>query len=384
MTISGTDLWSYLSEISTFQNRNIELNWIEREFIQLFAERPYLYKGEISTLHNSRLRPITSKYIPTKIKRSYKKPMKPEKVLMRMKKLHDLKLIETFEKVSNRHRKYYTLSKGGIYYVIGNGISIHGQLLKPLLRNHPENIIFKTFLYPYFESNTLLKITDFDVASATSLITFGILISRISAYLNRCCNETEIALSSLSSINKGSDAPHFRNIFVWQRVPGDNDAHLLHFLKQKFDFNWIANDKLEIAKSEDRHTIWISHRSNVISIKLSKKIDSAIIKNKGKKISELPVLVVDDELYVVGYLDPEGKKQMLEGIVTDFKNYLISSVSTLILAITLDLQVLPELYRVILSEDATFIQALSRVKEEFDVTNRKFYESYSQLMAIRK
>ena len=108
----------------------------------------------------------------------------------RVKKLHKLNLIQAVEKESDHAAKYYRLSIGGLYNLIYKRRKSFLRLFKRMLENHGDNIIFNTFLYPYFNRATMME-------STLSLISF----SKVCSYLYDCCDVTETELDSIKSAN---------------------------------------------------------------------------------------------------------------------------------------------------------------------------------------
>ena len=71
----------------------------------------------------------------------------------RMQKLRSVNLIEEVKKESKHGAKYYKLSTAGIYRLLTNSESMTYSK-DQLFKNYGNNIIFRTFLYPYFEPET--------------------------------------------------------------------------------------------------------------------------------------------------------------------------------------------------------------------------------------
>ncbi|MFA4957848.1 MAG: DUF262 domain-containing protein [Candidatus Methanoperedens sp.] len=57
------------------------------------------------------------------------------------------------------------------------------------------------------------------------------------------------------------------NLFIWDKVPGNDNKKLLEFLIQKFDIEWIKVAKIE--KIEDNKTIRVFSEKNSLSLKLN-------------------------------------------------------------------------------------------------------------------
>jgi hypothetical protein len=254
-----------INEISDFPNRNVALGPVEEEFLIFFAENPCLSAYQVWALHNS-------PHNLWRYKRIHKHEPKPKiykNVHKRIKRFYELKLIEKEGKESEHGAIYYRLSTGGIYYLIHNKSRDFITLLKNVLQNHGDNIIFKTFLDPYIKRGTLLQIR------STSRI------SNICSYLRECCEAIERALES---INKNRTGYVVEQVFLWQDVPGVDNHRLIDFLKREFNVNWLDNP--EIIKFPDGNTIKISHGSKSILIKLNDKKDKAVLTINRKNLYE--------------------------------------------------------------------------------------------------
>jgi hypothetical protein len=136
-------------------------------------------------------------------------------------RLYELNLIENVEKESERGAKYYRLSTGGIYNLIRKQRRLFIKIIKNVLQNYEDNIIFKMLLYPYLEKNTILHIYDTR------------LLSKICGYLYDCCEATEIALDSINNIDGGYIS---EEVFYLERRSGCIQSQAIKFSKTEVQF----------------------------------------------------------------------------------------------------------------------------------------------------
>jgi hypothetical protein len=338
--------FSFINEISGFHNRNIDLGPVEDEFLKYFAQNPCLSAYQLWGLHNSP--PNLWRY-----KLVHKKERKPtiyKNVNKRVRRLHNLKLIEITKRDPTHGAIYYTLTTGGIYYLIHNKSREFIDLLKKVLQNHSDNIIFKIFLDPYIKRDSILQI------KSTSRI------SRICSYLHDCCEATERALES---INRSLNDYFKEQVFLWQDVPGVDNHRLIDFLKREFDVNWLENS--EITKFPDGNTIKISHGSKSILIKLNDKKDKAILTINRKNVYEFTFSRSLEVLY-------KGQS-IKEFDVNSFPLSIKSLMANLVVALGLEGFAIESDMKV-LAQDKKFMRLLSDNKQKFD-------DSYQKLVEVR-
>jgi hypothetical protein len=334
---------SLIDEISNFPNRNIALGPVEEEFLKYFAENPCLSAYQIRPLHNS----------PQKLwiyKLEHKKERKPmiyKNVNKRVRRLHNLKLTEITKRDPTHGAIYYKLTTGGIYYLIQS--PDFSTIIKSVLQNYSDNIIFTIFLDPYINRDTLLQI------QSTSRI------SRICSYLYECCEATERAIKS---INRSLSGHLVEQVFLWQDVPGVDNHRLIDFLKQKFDVDWL--EKAELTKSDDHNAIRISYGNKSIMIKLNDKKDKAILTINRKKKYEFTFLT---QTYEVLYRVQPIKEFEANSLPLSIK----SLVANLVLALALEGFAIESEIKA-LAQDKKFMRILSDNKQKFDDSYQKLLE----------
>jgi hypothetical protein len=335
---------NYIEEISNFPNRNVGLGPVEEEFLKYFVENSRLSAYQVCSLHNSRQKLWTYKLT----QKQQPNPMDYKNVHKRVKRLYELNLIAKEEKQSKRGAIYYRLSTGGIYYLIHNKNLEFINLLKKVLQNHSDNIIFKIFLDLYLKRDTLLQI------QSTSRI------SRICSYLHECCEATERAIES---INRSSSGHLEEQVFLWQDVPGVENWRLINFLKREFGVNWLQN--AEIIKFHDGNTIKISHGSNSLLITLNDKRNKAIMTINRKKEYEFTFSRSLEVLYR-GQSIKEFEANSLPFSIKSLVANLVFALALEGFAIESDIKAL--------AQDKKFMGLLNDSKQKFDQSYQKLLE----------
>jgi len=100
----------------------------------------------------------------------------------RLKRLQELNLIKEIEGGFLRGTTYYRLTTNGLFYIFSNIMSYPPKLLI----KYEDNIILRTLLYPYFETNTI------KCCNAS-------LYLAITQYLQQCCQTTLTAIDTITS-----------------------------------------------------------------------------------------------------------------------------------------------------------------------------------------
>ena len=144
----------------------------------------------------------------------------------------------------NKHNaKYYRLTEYGIYQLFLNRLSEicirqldiikFGKPPSPntviFFRNYDKCFLFKSFLYPYFEKDTLLAIGNY-------------LLWDLFHYLADCCHRIKDQLK-----NQRYDIPIINTIFCWNKVPGDDSENerLSKFLKELFNLQSVDSQHIK-------------------------------------------------------------------------------------------------------------------------------------------
>lgn len=288
----------------------------------------------------------------------------------RVKRLEDLELIKevteevTKKKPNPRDAHYYKLTMRGVHYMITNNISLKHGILKSLLKNHGYHPLFRYFLYPCIERDTLLKIGD------TAIFDHAF------SYLYDCYKRVEDTIPSI--IHKGQIDNQTQNgyvtrrLFSWNLCNEDKDI-LRSFLKQRFGWNWVDNAK--VSKTRDGNRINISDGLNLAHITLSQSKTNATLFVKKEKWVEFVIKgndVCTSQRYrtYLRTLDPSRLPPPIspeEGYMESFLYFLHIRAQQLIFSI-LSNYVEPGYSAAmqILRHDPKFMQVLKETKNEFD------------------
>ena len=128
----------------------------------------------------------------------------------------------------NPHKaKKSILTKYGIYCVVVKSY-LTAAVIRSLLMDYGDNPLFRYFVYPWINKDTLLRIRG-DYVSV---------FSQVSSYLGDCCEAV-----------KQTNAFLIQDLFTWEDIrTGNEDAKALcNFLRQRFGLDWL--DKADIQKS---------------------------------------------------------------------------------------------------------------------------------------
>ncbi len=181
--------------------------------------------------------------------------------LLFIEKLPDKKTkVGNFEKV---HSVPFRLSLCGIFYIIMNYILYRDvwYVLKYLLKNYSDNILFQYFLYPYFDKSTLKE---------------SILYPVIIDYLKEVCPLIKYHLSGIGKVENLVEGYVTTPVFTWASqkrtaVPSssihqENWSSLKEYLDEEMGWKWIYKAR-----------IIPDYSKNVISIQSNEVTGSPII-----------------------------------------------------------------------------------------------------------
>jgi hypothetical protein len=97
----------------------------------------------------------------------------------KVQKIFSLGLIEEVKGKYLHGAKFYKISPNGWVNLILRGAFIHAPVCKPAIRKYYNtNIIFKTFIYPYFKLQTLIYFSDYEIQAYLTGCIETTLISR--------------------------------------------------------------------------------------------------------------------------------------------------------------------------------------------------------------
>jgi hypothetical protein len=193
LTIKG-----YISEIRQYEHRKILLSSSRQDILSYFGN----YRNASAYDVFSHMRELASIYENEESGISYHTVNKKIRKLERENLIKRSGLDPEIENDSNsdegkkqnhRHNRIpYKLTTGGIYHLFLNCCLID---FVGILENYPENIIFRTMLYPYFQRSTIsnifgLEILDWHWGEDLFAINLG-------EYLSKCCRVTEEILDGI-------------------------------------------------------------------------------------------------------------------------------------------------------------------------------------------
>jgi hypothetical protein len=326
-----------ISEVSKVPYTRKELTKVQYKFLILFATSDPLSVYQIYRSYESIH------------KMKYKQGV--DKVV---KRLLDLKLIETVENtISKHHAIDYRLSTMGLYYLFHSKSEESRGHFKKVLTHYHQNKIFTTLLYPYLQKSTVLNIAD------TSLI------SKICTYLNECCEEIQ---SALESIEKSYSKHVVQQVCLWNDIGerGVDNERLIQFLRREFGIIWL-DSRAEIVKYGNNNTIRISKRNKRILITLNERRTEATMtmnKNELYKFTVSPML----EILFRGQTIRDWSRffflKRVEILASD-------------LVMVLALRATIESDTKVLSQDEKFMQVLRESERKFYDRYRKFVEFVS-------
>lgn len=158
-----------MSEISIPDDRSKELDQISEQILSLFLKE---YNVSLSTYE------IYIRLKSTNFSMAYVNVHKRVKNLL---SLDLVKVTEGIQKTSLHAAKFYTLTSAGLFYLLYRRRTevFQDGGLKRVFETYGNDAIFKMFVYPYIEKETLLNMKDIDA-----------IIIDIAYYLSECCQIT--------------------------------------------------------------------------------------------------------------------------------------------------------------------------------------------------
>lgn len=324
-----------LITLSRFTSNRIILQPFDNEILQYLCEHPSTSAYEIYT------------------KKALGKGIDYRKIRRHINELSAKGLINISKTKTSEHKaKYRKLSVGGIYYLILKNSILPDNIIKGILKNYGDNLLFQLFLYPYINQDTLLQIRD------------TALLSKISLFLYECCKEIEYALGL---INNARSRYTVEQVFIWQYVPDkDYDTNnLREFLKRKFNLDWVHRATIE--KIENDNSLRISYEPNSIVITLNDKRTKAILKINRKNEYEFIVKAYSPNWFSIeapvtpieeyaAYSLLLGTQQRVPSLIFNLASNAVSGSS----------------YFQILSQDEQFTQSLEKTNMKFNVKSNEF------------
>jgi hypothetical protein len=263
--------------------------------------------------------------------------------------LYEKGLIERLQRKAVEHKaKPCTLTISGIFYLSIERKIMRWDIYKGILENYGNNILFESFLYPYIKRETAAHLIEIKVVSAVCL------------FLYECCKEIERAVES---INTTKHKHVMKQVFIWERVPGDKNetASLTEFLEQRFHLKWL--NRAVFKKISNDNTLRIFYKSNSVLITLNDTRTKAVMEIKGENKQKGYEFIVESlpngSLNIVALDKPiqEYQAKLLQASIEQ-------RVPSLIFDLTIN--ALSELDYSVLWKDEKFMQTLKETKVKFD------------------
>jgi hypothetical protein len=173
---------------------------------------------------------------------------------------------------------YYRLTTGGIFNLVLYHVAETVEPPTAIFRYHGNNIIFRTFLYPFFKRSTLTRFRG----------TF--LLNSVFTYLSKCCEVVDQTLATSNNNNMKVLIP----LFNWNDIHGRNNETVTGRISDEFNINLLGGSR--IKKINDKE-IKISDQRNLIIIRLEDKYEATLIVNH-KKVYTLGLEKSGDRLVV--------------------------------------------------------------------------------------
>lgn len=263
-------------------NANVDLGPVALSILQQFAEHEQLSSWQIYSMLQ---------------KMNYK--MAYKNVHVRVKRLTLLRLIKetksTNKSDTSHGAKYYRLTEEGIYQLfLKFGIALTANQLSPqtnivelnlynFLRYYNDSELFKSFLYPYFQRQTLLDSS------------YDLLRELFVYHLGYCCKQIDVWL-------KTRNIPVYSYIVRWNRVLDSDKDLFLSLLIDTFD---LKNVSVEYARIEniDNRTIKVELFRHSVIVKIDTKRKRAVAtidEDKGKHEFRVRELETDSDFQIIG------------------------------------------------------------------------------------
>ena len=352
------ELRGYISLVGNYCLNNQDIVRLNLNTLELFLQK------ECNSVYQ-----IYSYLKSTGLKVSYKNVHK------KIRKLLLLQLIEEQEVYEPKHGAiYYRLSEYGIYYLFLknlDGILFDQLALKKsqiivfnapnFLKYYSTNALFETFLYPYFDKGTILSINSPNF------------IIKIFRYLHDCCKEIDNMLSLLNYNMR--QIPILKELFSWNKVPGEDNMKLMASLEQIFNLKDEAQP--DIKKIDNGMAIQVTTQNTCILVKLDpqrKKVVATVsdAKDNSNKQYEYDYVRLNND-YKIG-MTKTAEESLADDLHTERLAEILLLRLVLQLATSYDQERTQSLK--LFSQDTQFMKLI-------DGTYKEFEKSYQILMKMR-
>jgi hypothetical protein len=282
-----------------------------------------------------------------------------------------LQKFETDSKISKHKAIYYRLTEKGIYQLFLNRLNSllvnQSDVRKgtppnalSFFQNYSDSMLFETFLYPYFEKDTLLAIG-------------SRLLWDLYGYLSSCCQSIE---RKVKHFELGDTQIH-EKIFSLNQIPGKDDELLLSHLQQILKLE--STEGYKIKKEEKDGTITVNRPSaSPIVIKLDEARIKAVMmfRTSNDEFEEMEYVVhkIGKELVVSRRMRGE---ESMQDIVNEAEERIEQLIHKFVYHLPSETHKEFSYYREILSKDGKFMTMVKKIHED---SHKGFEIGYMMLM----
>jgi hypothetical protein len=224
------ELKEYMLAIYSIKDKDKNITEIQQQILLLYIKNEYLTVYQYW------------KQINEDQKLSYKNIHK------HVQKLYSLKFLQKKGNVGKHGSVFYKLSSFGIYFLLRKEKNLNLSDAKILFEHHKNDILFETFLYHYFQKDTIVKIMKNDDR----------VFSYVLHYLNQCCNEIYLFLNIMKIIENSRGDPQklFTELFRSDKRP-------IHFeIKELFNYD---KGHIEFKLDEKSKKVFIKRGNRIIT-----------------------------------------------------------------------------------------------------------------------
>jgi hypothetical protein len=158
---------------------------------------------------------------------------------------------------------YYTLSSLGIFYVISQYNRIFDDLhysvrIELIIKNHPNNPLFKYFLYPIIDQKLINKIDNFTIFAFLNI------------YLNDCTKSLCTLFDNLLEIEKYGGQSYYistiDNLLDSSLTENDYGSlpEFINYIQQRFNINGLDPKLSKIEKIKKNNTFRITSNKKIL------------------------------------------------------------------------------------------------------------------------
>jgi hypothetical protein len=332
----------YISELSKYPHRNVELALVAKRILRYFAENECLSTYQVFTHLKT-----------TKHSMAYKNAHK------RVHKLHSLNLIKEVKQENTKHGAiYYRLTTGGIFRLIygSRGIPVYNQ--RKLLEYYGDNVIFKTFIYPFIERKTLIQ-----------LPSYVLFVAPVFSFVDECCRVTEQKQYKDPKYTGIDDSTPVYEMFDWNDLQGQDKNRLMDFLDST-SVKW-ADESAKIESLDNGSTIKVSENEHSLFIRLNDKKTKAILNVDDGMTREFDVQVRKKGPMIK--FPHMTFKQLIAGNIRQEIKLKLPTMLFSLVRMSLNFVEYRDLIRPLL-EDKTFLQSTKIAEEEVRQSYMRFME----------